>query len=220
MRINRPIQVKVFDDLFSGREEETGWHVIQAMTLLKTAQENKGLRSFVVYAAFEMRQAIEQQMFTIIQLVSKERDKAALLRRCKKKDGLFRELAMAEHNYTELCYLMSVLAEAFPKLPPVGNWDIKQLKQYWQKLSGYCHSPQSLDAKLNDRWYRAAIEDVLDVHNYFFRIMESSKGTGNLDMSNATPKAKKICGDFLSRRINRSELKAAIQAYKEQLSES
>jgi len=216
--MKRPSAVKVFEDIFSVREEETGWHVTQAMTLLKTAQEERHLRSFVIYAAFEMRQAIEQQMFTIIRLVSKDADHDAVLSRCRKKDGLFKELARAKRNYTDLCYLMTVLAAEFPGFPPVGNWDIKQLKQLWMNMSRYCHSPQTLESRLTDRWYFSAIEAVLEANNYFFAIMSESKGTGNLDMSTAKPPAKRVCDDFLSGKISRSELIEAVQELKMQLS--
>jgi hypothetical protein len=96
-------EVPVFAGPSSLREEQSKWHVIQSMTLLKLAEENGRSRAFVTYAAFEMRQAIEQEMFTIVRLVRRQQNEYALLERCKKKDGLFKELLSAEPNYTNRC---------------------------------------------------------------------------------------------------------------------
>jgi len=207
--------VQVFTEPFSPREEESKWHVIQAMTLLKLAEENKKSRSLVVYAALEMRQAIEQEMFTIVRLVSKTQDKSALLGRCKKKDGLFKELLVAEPDYTNRCYLMSTIASEFPAFPKVANWDIKQLKQHLLRLSGYCHSPQTLETKLDDEWYKRAQKVVVEAHHYMSSIIEASKGTGSLILDTAKPAYRKVCDDFLSGKITRSELQPALRKLKE-----
>ncbi len=210
-----PTKVRVFEDIYSQRAEDAGWNVIQAMTLLKVAQEKKHLRSFVIYAAFEMRHAVEQQMFTIIRMVSKKGNVDDLLKQCRKKDGLFKQLAIAKPNYTNLCYLMATIALEFSKFPPVANWDIKILRQHWSALSDYCHSPFISGVSLDEAWYKKALSVVLDAHNYFFSIMSASKGTGVLPFSNAKPPYRKICEDFLAKRISRAELRPALRKLKE-----
>jgi hypothetical protein len=209
-------KVLVFAEPFSPRQEESKWHVTQAMTLLKASEETNKSISLVTYAALEMRQAIEQEMFTIVRLVHRGRNEAALLERCKKKDGLFKALLAAEPDYTNRCYLMSVISEEFPIFPRVANWDIKQLKKLWLELSGYCHSPQSLTTHLDEVWYRKAQETVARAHHYMFSIMEVSKGTGVLILDTVKPAYRKNCDDFLAGKLTRSELRPALRELKNQ----
>jgi hypothetical protein len=132
-----------------------------------------------------------------------------------KKDGLFKELLSAEPNYTNHCYLMSVLTSESSVLPAVANWDIKKLKQLWLKLSAYCHSPQTLDKQLDDTWYKRAQNTVVEAHQYMFSIIEASKGTGRLILDGAKPAYRKICDDFLAGKITRSDLRPALRKLKE-----
>jgi hypothetical protein len=109
---------------------------------------------------------------------------------------------------------MSVIASEFPIFPKVANWDIKQLKKLWQKLSAYCHSPQTLETQLNENWYHTAQKAVFDAHQYMFSIMEASKGTGVLILDTPKPPYRKLCDDFLAGKISRSDLRPALRELK------
>lgn len=106
---------------------------------------------------------------------------------------------------------MRALSEEIPVFPKVANWDIKQLRKHWQSLSGICHSPQTLDSKLTDRWLHASAETIFSAYQYMNEEIASAQGTGVLVRTNAKPEYKKLCDDFLAGKIGRTELRTLLR---------
>ena len=196
--------MKVFPHIYSERDQDPGWNVLQAATLLVEAKKRK-CSSLVIYAALEMRMAIEQLVFTIILLV-KERVDDAMLQECRKKDGLFRILGEIAPKYSMKCRFMNVLGSFYPQIPQVAEWDVKSLKKHFLALSDLCHSqlvikgmtaaPQKWDSRL------ALLEEV-----YGFLAQGLGKGTAVLSFQGASTHAIDLWEKYSSGEITLEDVR-------------
>lgn len=158
-------KIRIFQSLFTERDRDAGWNVVQAATLLTAALEKRS-SSFVIYAALELRMAIEQLVFTIITITKGEMD-AETFEECRKKDGLFRVLNEIAPKYSLRCRFQAAAASFFPGVPALGAWDVKSLLRCYSGLSKICHSPlvirtfDSPDGTWND-----SIEYLKEVHAF------------------------------------------------------
>jgi len=152
---------KVFTSLFTERDHDSGWNVVQAATLLTTALETRS-SSFVIYAAFELRMAIEQLVFTIIS-IAKEGMDAETLEECRKKDGIFRILNEVSPKYSLRCRFQAAVASVCPGVPALGEWDVKSLLRHYSGLSKFCHS--QLIVRGFSAW-EEHIKYLMEVHDF------------------------------------------------------
>jgi hypothetical protein len=135
----RPAErMKAFPDIYTGRVEHAGWSVIQAGTLIEEAKARHS-GSLLIYAALELRLAIEQLMFTII-VVAKGRADAATFHACRRKGGLFRVLGEVAPLYALKCKFTDVLVSNYPEIPQGAAWDIKKLRRDHAALTELCHA--------------------------------------------------------------------------------
>lgn|GEM_PF-2643539 len=159
------MQLQKFDSLFSERNQDAGWCVVQASTLLHAALEHRST-SFVIYAALELRMAIEQLVFTII-AVAKGGINTETAAECRKKDALFRILNEVLPKYSLRCRFQSAAAAAIPGIPALSEWDVKSLLRNYTGLSGLCHSQLIIvpfDSSSGE-WHKH-IEYLLEVYEF------------------------------------------------------
>jgi hypothetical protein len=139
-----PLHVRMnpFPDIYTGRVQHAGWNVIQAATLMEEAKSRRS-GSLLIYAALELRLAIEHLVFTII-LVAKGNASAATLRACHRPGGLFRELEKIAPLYARKCQFTRVLVSFHPEIPQGEAWDVRRLLRDHAALSEMCHARRSL----------------------------------------------------------------------------
>jgi hypothetical protein len=193
------MKVRVFKNLFTARGQDAGWGVVQAATLLATGTETR-TTSFVIYAALELRMAIEQLVFTIITIANDNED-ADILGECRKKDGLFRVLQQVSPKYTLRCKFQSAAAAVMPGVPPLAEWDIKALLRYYQELSGLCHSQlviRTFDA--DPEFWSGRLAFLIDVHTFLADGMR--KGTAVMTFTNAKISIRDLWEAYASKKIS------------------
>ena len=88
---------KQFRDIYAQRTPDAGWNVVQAATLLSESKKRR-CGSLIIYAALELRLAIEQLIFTVIVVGRGGNIDDSILAECRKKDGLFRVLEEYPRN--------------------------------------------------------------------------------------------------------------------------
>lgn len=110
----------------------------QAATLLAEAKKRQ-CASLVIYAALEMRMAIEQLLFSIV-VVAKGGIDDATLQKCRKKDGLFRVVDEVASEYSRRCKFSNALASFYPNVPQTAEWYVRTLRRFYTALSELCHS--------------------------------------------------------------------------------
>jgi hypothetical protein len=175
--------MKCFPNIYSERDQDAGWNVVQAATLLHEAKARR-CTSLVIYAALELRLAIEQLIFTIIVVAEKKVDEETL-KECRKKDGLFRVLDEVAPKYTLRCLFCGVMCSFYPELPQPAEWDVRSMKRFYTALSELCHSQllvHGMDA-VPGKWDQK-IELLEEV--YEFLAAGLRRGTGLLTFTSAS----------------------------------
>ena len=200
-----------FSDIYQKRHQDAGWFVAQANTLIKLAIE-KNSNSLLLYAAVELRMAVEQLLFTIICLVSEEVDDE-LLKKCRKKDGLFKTLREIEPNYTMMIRFGKILSESYPYIPEFANWDIKTLKKFHNRLSDFCHSPLVVyKIEETPNWTNETKDELSKIYDYLAQNMK--KGTPRLEFHENTPSVNDLFLDFINKRITEDDVRARYKIIK------
>jgi hypothetical protein len=198
-------KVKRFADIYTERGQDAGWSVVQAATLLAEARSRR-CSSLVIYAALELRLALEQLLFTII-VVSREKVEEQTLQECRKKDGLFRVLEQAAPAYSKRCRFTNVLSSFNPGIPQVAEWDVRSMKRYYTALSDLCHSQlviRGMDVA-PAKWDKeiALLEEV-----YEFLAEGMRKGTGCLSLKTAPPFVFNLWEKYSSGEISLENVRA------------
>ncbi|HEY1717605.1 MAG TPA: hypothetical protein VGH42_04825 [Verrucomicrobiae bacterium] len=187
--------------LFTQRNKDAGWCIIQAHSLLQEAIKNGKNSSFLMYAAFEMRTGIEQLMFTIIAACLTTKLTREVVDRCRKKDGLFTVLSDVESNYTLMCKFANALRAEEPRIPKIAEWDIKILKRRWNDLSSYCHSPLVIKDIEQPKWFEDGQKLIEETYDYFVNTLSGTAGTGAISSSGGPPIICQLQEDFLAKKI-------------------
>ncbi|OHE81255.1 MAG: hypothetical protein A3G75_13160 [Verrucomicrobia bacterium RIFCSPLOWO2_12_FULL_64_8] len=191
--------MKRFEDIYTERHQDAGWSVVQAATLLAEAQRRR-CSSLVIYAALELRMAIEQLIFTII-CVAKGSVDDPTVQECRKKDGLFRILDDVTPGYSKRCRFSNALASFYPGIPQVAEWDVRSLKRYYTALSDLCHSQLVIlgMAATPEKWDKriSLLEEV-----YAFLAAGLKKGTGVLTFKGADSVALDLWEKYLNGTIS------------------
>lgn len=200
---------KTFPHPFSDRAQDPGWAVIQSHTLLCLAAKKERNASFALYAALEMRNAIEAEMFVIVSLANEGPISKELLARCRKKDGLFQALAEAEPNYTKLCLFAEAWRKHYPKIPSIAEWDVRTLRRLWSGLAEYCHVPLVASETKSGAWFEKVSKTVLEAYDYMAGKMASG-GTGFLNIQSSKAPVQKLWEDFRDSRITIQDVRERI----------
>ncbi len=201
-------------DIFTERDIEPGWYVVQAATLLSVARA-KNRASFVIYAAVEMRMAIEQLLFVVI-TIAKEGADAATIEECRKKNGLFRVLGECEPLYSLRCRFGNALSEFYPQIPQIAEWDVRSLKRFYTALSDLCHSQLVVrDFAENTSYWKKQIELLTEVYEFLAAGMR--KGTGVLKIKDRNPLIVRLWEDYSTKRISIDDVRARFAIIKNTL---
>jgi hypothetical protein len=197
--------MRSFPDIYTRRDQDAGWNVIQAATLLTEGRERK-CASLVIYAALEFRIAIEQQIFTVIAVASgQEKLDEDMLEKCRKKDALFRILDEVLPKYSLRCRFYNALASFYPELPKIAEWDVRSMRRYYTDLSNLCHSQLVIQDMGEDPvpWDKkvSLLEEV-----YHFLESNMKKKTGVLKVKTEDLAIKDLWEKFSTGEINVEEL--------------
>jgi len=193
-----------FPDIYTGRVRHAGWSVIQASTLMAEAKVRHSA-SLLIYAALELRLAIEQVMFSLI-FIAKGRADASTLRACQRPGGLFQVVRQVAPLYARKCQFTHVLVSFHPEIPQGEAWDIKALLRFHEALSVPCHAERNLRGMgaLVEPWdQRLALLE--DIHRYLAAGLK--KDTAVLTFKGATPSAMALWQKYAKGTVTLAEVR-------------
>ena len=196
--------MKRHSDIFTKRQIDPGWNVVQAATLIALAKEKKRA-SLLIYAGLEMRMAVEQLLFIVVTAVKEGAD-AATIEECRKKDGLFRVLKEVEPLYTLRCMFCNALSESYPQIPQIAEWDVRSLKRYYTDLSDLCHSQLAVRDWDDEPTYWERQMGLLE-EVYEFLAAGLRKGTGVLKLKEQNPLLSQLWEDFSTKKISIADVR-------------
>jgi len=204
--------MRVFKDIYTKRDQEAGWSVVQAATLLSEGKKRQRC-SLLIYAALELRLAIEQLVFTIIAVGKDCKLDHKTLVEYRKKDALFRALDEVSPKYSLRCKFSNALASFYPGLPQVAEWDVRSLRRYYTDLSDFCHSQLLvLDVVDDPATWNARTALLEEVYQFFEARMRI--GTGVLDVKKANPVVQDLWERYSSGAVNLAEVKSSFALIK------
>ena len=119
------------------RQVTSDWHLRQAKRLLEFDADRE-LDTVLVYAALELRAAIERTLFELLYLVRECEISDAEIRRARSLDGLQALLREADSSYRKTIEFSRLITETTggPAISPI---DTGYLRRVWSELSEYCH---------------------------------------------------------------------------------
>jgi hypothetical protein len=201
--------MRLFRDIAGERAHHAGWCLTQAATFLVEAKTRHS-SSLLIYAALELRLAIEQLIFTLI-LVAKGKADQATLRACQRQGGLFRMLAAVTPQYARKCQFAGVLAAVYPQTPQSTKWDIRELRRLHAALSELCHAqlvirgmgpaPEMWDERI------ALVEET-----HTFITAGLRKDTAVLTFKGATPRILQLWRQYARGKISLAHVRQQLTA--------
>lgn len=143
-------------DLFDNRDVTADWHVVQSRRLIDVAL-SRGSSTALVYAALEARNALERLVFEMSVLATGGKFTSDQLSAAQKKDGLFKLLDEALHNYRRHIEFQNICMDLMgnPLRFPVP--DIRCCKRLRTDLSSYCHCQLDPNVTISDpagQWFK------------------------------------------------------------------
>jgi hypothetical protein len=118
------------DFLTQTRDVTYDWHMIQVMNWLKF-DAGRELDNTLIYAAFELRLAIERYFFELLFLM-----KGCVLTpeeegRCRSTGGIDALMKKTDENYRKTFEFTKIFASMQPGLPEITIADTRYLRRQW-----------------------------------------------------------------------------------------
>jgi hypothetical protein len=120
------------------RQVTSEFHLLQAQRLLEF-DAGRELDTVLVYAALELRAAIERTLFELLYLVRELEISDEVIAKARSMDGLQALLREADSTYRKTMEFTRLVAQVTPGIPAVNLIDTGYLRRKWQELSEYCH---------------------------------------------------------------------------------
>jgi hypothetical protein len=120
------------------REVTFDWHIIQAKKLLEF-DGGRELDSILVYAAVELRAAVERYIFELLYLLKECKFSRDEEKRCRSITGIFALMKETDPVYRKTIEFTKLVVSITPGLPEITVVDTAYLNRKWQDLSKYCH---------------------------------------------------------------------------------
>lgn len=136
------------------------------------------------YACIDARLAIEHLIFEQLAISAGADLDADAYQQClaepRKLDKLLNKIVP---HYERLQAFTEIVQSLSPEIPPVNQWDIKELRKRWGRLSRYLHwmgaHPETTE---NPTWQAEAIQNAADiVDNLWEKISTGHSGSIRLD---------------------------------------
>ena len=120
------------------REVTFDWHIVQAKKWLEF-DGSRELDSVLVYAAVELRMAIERYVFELLYLLKECKLSGDEEKRCRSITGIFALMKETDPFYRKTIEFTKLVVSITPGLPEITAVDTAYLNRKWQELSEYCH---------------------------------------------------------------------------------
>jgi hypothetical protein len=187
------------DWLSEPRQVQSEWHIRQAKRWLDY-DAGRCLDNVLVYAAVELRAAIERTLLELLVLVRGAPLTPEDLQRARSMRGLDALLQQADSVYRKTIEFTTLVAEVTPGMPRVAAVDTTYLRRRWHDLSEYCHfqmKPATTFQSEGRRFQMVGFEIVRDVLDRFleWRVHTS---TGVIQRSTMPAETRAIYDRFVA----------------------
>lgn len=198
--------------LVKPRGVTSGWHLQQAKRLLDF-DAGYHLDTILVYAAIELRCAIERYLCELLLLLRSGRVTKEDERQCRKIGGVFELIKAEDPLYRKTIEFTNIIASTLPALSKVKMVDTSRMHHFWSALSEFCHKQldpeqtfESEHRKFQEKGF-ALLNDTLSYFN-----SSVVKGVGMMMSRSAMePEVQRIYDGFVQGRITPSDARGMLR---------
>ena len=210
---NRTPQEIISENIF----HDTRGFMFRAVSWLDMADQTRRFTAFH-YACIDARLAIEHLIFEQLAITAGNDLDAEKYKRCvdnpPKLDKLLRQTVPDYEKLQEFTKLVVSLSHG---VPPVNQWNIKDLRKSWGRLSYYLHwvgaYPQTTE---NPKWQAQAIQDVKDIIEPLWQKI-SSGHSGSIRLESMPPPVREIWNEFRDGQIDFESARSRLNLVRDQL---
>lgn len=158
------------------RIQNESWLIVHIETLISEAKKNNN-SSFVLYAAFEIRNLIEKISYNLLIMSANKSEWEVIEKTAKDKQGIRR----SNDKYKALKYRFQTFSEAIGKLAdlPIKAFDYKKAEELENDLGEYVHtytrsqSDMNFDSDFIKNGIKKVEESLQFVRSYFVKDNEN-----------------------------------------------
>ncbi|HLG93623.1 MAG TPA: hypothetical protein VI546_02195 [candidate division Zixibacteria bacterium] len=198
--------------LLEKRNVGTDFHLMQVKKWL-AFDGGRNLDNVLVYAAFELRCAIERLAFEILfiakdmELTPEEED------RCKSIKGTLELLGEVEPNYRKRAQFTNLASLLHPQMPRIAIIDIKFIKRKWHEISDYCHHhfrPAETWGSSSREFQINGFKLLKETYDQIMKWLLNGK-LGVVDKSSMEPEVREVYQKFLADEIDEEQVKLRLK---------
>lgn len=185
-----------------------GYRAASWLDLLKRTQDFAALH----YACIDARLAIEHLIFEQLVITAGGALTPEAYKSClKDSTNLSKRLTRIVPDYEKLQAYTKLVASLSPQLPPVNQWDIKDLMKSWGILSSFLHwSGAHPETTENKEWQDQAIQKATKIIEPLWQKM-SSGHSGCMRPEDMKPNVREIWEDFRVGKIDRKSARIRLE---------
>ena len=190
------------------REVMFDWHIVQAKKWLEF-DGGRELDSVLVYAAVELRAAIERYVFELLYLLKEGKLSEDEEKRCRSITGIFALMKETDPFYRKTIEFTKLVASITPGLPEIAIVDTAYLNRKWQDLSEYCHMqfrPEETFGSQSRKFQKQGFALILEVLQKFHEWKVESN-CAVLARSSLPEEVKTVYDKFVREGINTDQAK-------------
>jgi len=190
------------------REVTSHWHIQQAIRLLEF-DSGRQLDTVLVYAAVELRAAIERTLLELLYVVKELKLTDGEVRRARSRQGVDALLQEADTAYRKTLEFTRLLADVTPGLPPIAAIDTAYLRRRWSDLSELCHAqvePATTFGSPDRAFQREGFKIVQHVVDHFVNMYRAGN-VGLLARSSMPDETRTIYDKFVAGDIDAEQAK-------------
>lgn len=189
------------------------WHIVRVINWLRY-DNNRYLDNILVYAAVDLRIAIERYFFELLILLRYDGANTNIftpeeIDRIRSIKGLFALMQEIDPVYRKTVRFTQIICEISPEIPPMSIMDTSYLRRKWEELSEFCHKQFEIkDTFLSpNREYQKAgfalIKEVVD------KFWDNGRGrnTGLIPKQNMNQETLNIYKRYISGIIDEQQTK-------------
>ena len=191
--------------LVTPRGVTSRWHLQQVKRLLDF-DAGRHLDTILIYAAVELRCAIERYLCELLLLLRSGKVTKEDERQCRKIGGVFELIKAEDPHYRKTIEFTNIIASMLPALSKVKMTDTSRMHHAWSELSEFCHrqlAPEQTFESVHREYQEKGFSLLNDTLSYLSSIFN---GVGMImSRSMMEPEVQRIYDDFVQGRITGSD---------------
>lgn len=190
----------------------SAWHIQQAKRLL-AFDAGRHLDTVLVYAAIELRAAIERYLCELLLILRSGRVTKKDAKQCRKIGGVFALIKAEDPLYRKTIAFTNIIASTLPALSKLEMVDTSRMQGFWNALSEFCHKqlePELTFESPNRDFQRKGFALLNEVLAYFSDSVACGVGM-LMSRRKMEPEVQRVYDDFVNGRITETDARGMLR---------